>query len=294
MTRVLVAGATGYLGRYVVREFEGRGARVRALARDPGRLKTPGPALEPAVDALVDEVFVGDVTRPETLRGVCDGVDVVVSSVGLTRRDGGRSYEEVDHRGNANLLGLAAGAAVRKFVFVHVFNDERLQALDVVRAKRAFVDDLRGSGLNYAVVRPTGFFNDMAEFLYMARRGAVYQIGDGSARINPIHGADLARVCVDAAFGPQSDVPVGGPDTFTYRRIAELAFEALGAPPRIRHVPAWLVNGLASALRLVSRRYGTLAAGLTQVVQTDNVAPSFGTHYLADFFRELAPTLQKS
>src|SRR5262245_33007818 len=75
MNPVLVAGATGYLGRFVAREFKRRGAWVRVLARNPDRLNTPGPFLEPAVAGLVDDVFVGEVTRPETLRGLCDGID---------------------------------------------------------------------------------------------------------------------------------------------------------------------------------------------------------------------------
>ena len=73
MNRVLVAGATGYLGRFVAREFKERGDWVRVLARKPEKLKTAGPSLEPAIADLVDDVFVGEVTRPETLRGLCEG-----------------------------------------------------------------------------------------------------------------------------------------------------------------------------------------------------------------------------
>ena len=56
----------------------------------------------------------------------------------------------------------------------------------------------RKSGLDYAVIRPTGYFSDMSENLKMAKSGRVYLIGDGYHKINPIHGADLAKVCVDA------------------------------------------------------------------------------------------------
>jgi uncharacterized protein YbjT (DUF2867 family) len=83
--KVLVAGSTGYLGRFVVREFKRRGHWVHALARNPERLAEPGPFLAPAVRDQIDDLFVGEVTRPETLAGLCDGIDVVFSSVGLTR-----------------------------------------------------------------------------------------------------------------------------------------------------------------------------------------------------------------
>jgi uncharacterized protein YbjT (DUF2867 family) len=75
MTKVLIAGATGYLGRFVVQEFKRRGYWIRALARNPERLAEPGPFLSPAVQDQIDDLFVGEVTKPETLAGLCDGIE---------------------------------------------------------------------------------------------------------------------------------------------------------------------------------------------------------------------------
>ena len=69
--RILIAGATGYLGRRLVKEAHARGHVVRALVRTPERLAD-------AADS-VDEVFVGQATDPSTLDGLCDGVDVVIT-----------------------------------------------------------------------------------------------------------------------------------------------------------------------------------------------------------------------
>ena len=87
---------------------------------------------------------------------------------------------------------------------------------------------MKDSGIEYAIVCPNGFFNDMSEFLKMAKKGTVTLIGDGRRKINPIHGADLAKVCVDAVAGRETEIPVSGPVTYTYREIAELAFAVLG------------------------------------------------------------------
>ena len=65
--KVLVAGASGYLGRYAVKEFKERGYQVRALVRDPEKIKTPGAHGEPAVHDIIDEIVMGDVTAPESL-----------------------------------------------------------------------------------------------------------------------------------------------------------------------------------------------------------------------------------
>jgi uncharacterized protein YbjT (DUF2867 family) len=63
--RVLVAGATGYLGKFAVRAFKKRGYWVRALTRSEERLEQPGPFTAPGITADdVDDVFLGELTKP--------------------------------------------------------------------------------------------------------------------------------------------------------------------------------------------------------------------------------------
>jgi len=281
MKRVLVAGATGYLGRYVVRELKRQGFVVRALARDAAKL-----------DGLtddIDEIFIGEVTRPETLEGICDGIDGVISSVGITRQKDGLTYDDVDYRGNRNLLERALEAGVSKFVYVSVINAHKAKELKVIRAKERFVDELCDSGMNYAVIRPTGFFSDMMEFLDMARTGRIHIFGDGRNVMNPIHGADLAEVCVAALDGEQPVLNVGGPDVYSYRDIGELAFRALDRPPKLSFMPRVLVTISLFLARTFtsSRTYGPFEFMAT-VMTMDNVGDTVGRHHLPDAFEAAA------
>ena len=98
MNRVLVAGATGYLGRNVVKTLKGRGFWVRALGRSESRLDP--------IREFADEISIGEVTDPDSLEGVCDGIDIVFSSVGITQQEDGLSYQDVDYQGNRNLLTI--------------------------------------------------------------------------------------------------------------------------------------------------------------------------------------------
>lgn len=289
MDRVLVAGAIGYVGRFVAREFKNRDYWVRTLARDPEKLKAEGRCLEPAVFGLVDDVFVGQATKPETLQGLCDGIDVVFSSIGITRQKDKLSYMDVDYQANKNILDLALRASVRRFIFIYGFNaDSLLRHLDAMQARHRFIQDLKESGLEFTVVSPNGFFDDMSEFLDMAKHGTVFLIGDGTRKINPIHGADLAVVCVNAVTAQQQEIPVGGPVIYTYREIAELAFAVLGKAPRIRKIPVWAAHLAAMLIRPFNSKYSTLAAGLATITQHDFVAPQYGTHTLKSFYEELA------
>lgn len=286
--RVLVAGATGYLGRYVVEEFKKRGYWVRVLARSPEKLQTEGPYMEPAIDRLYDELFVGEITKPETLQGLCNGIDIVFSSIGITRQRDGVSLMDVDYQGNKNLLTAAIDSRVRKFVFVSVFKAD--QIADLARARELFAHDLKQSGLDYGIIRPTGYFSDMSEYLKMARSGRIFVLGSGQNKINPIHGRDLARVCVDSAEGTEGQIEqnVGGPITYTYDGIGATAFDVLKANKKIVHIPLWLVKFGVKLIRPFSSNGYQVARFFTTVMSRDFVAPKAGSYRLDRYFEELS------
>ena len=279
MKKILVAGATGYLGQFVVQASKAKGYWVRALGRSAAKLAP--------VEEYADELFIGEVTDPGSLAGICDGIDIVFSSVGITRQKDGLTYNDIDYQANRNLLTMAEASGVSKFMYVHVLNAEKLEHAAMVQAKQAFVDELQESTLDHTVICPTGFFSDMEEFLSMARSGRVYLFGDGSNRINPIHGADLAEVCADALESTESQIDVGGPEVFTYREIAELAFEVLDQRERITCIPKYLVSAIVGAMRWLTpaKVYGPVQF-MASVMTMDVVGELYGQRRLADHFRE--------
>ncbi|MCP5108214.1 MAG: SDR family oxidoreductase [bacterium] len=284
MKKVLVAGATGYLGRYVVKELKKQGYWVRALARNPEKLTD--------LKESVDDVFVGEVTKPETLDKVCDGIDFVISSVGITRQKDGLTFMDVDYRGNKNLLDSAVRKNITKFIYVSVLNGHLMKDLKMIQAKELFVDTLKESRLDYAVIRPTGFFSDMLEFLKMAKKGRVSLFGSGNNKINPIHGADLAEVCVNAVKNPGKEINVGGPNLYTYKEIAELAFTVLNKKVKISRVPIWVKNVTLFLVRMFtsSKTYGPVEFFMT-VLTMDVVGTAYGKEELNDFYKKwAAPT----
>ena len=287
--KVLVAGASGYLGRYVVKEFAERGYGVRALVRNRERLAGVGPNFEPDVSDLVEEVFIGDAIDKASLTGACKGVDIVFSCMGLTKPQHDITNEQVDHLGNLALLEDALANGVKKFIYISVFNSELMMDSDMVRVHELFVRDLRSSGIPYTVIRPTAYFNDMGMFFNFARKGHVFLFGDGSNRFNPIHGADLAKVCVDAAEDEDDkEFSVGGPDIFNYDETNLMAFEALGIKPNIIHVPMWVGDAALFFIGLVNKPLESIMSFALTVSRMDNIAPTFGTRHLRDFYQELA------
>ncbi len=279
MKRVLVAGATGYLGHYVVKAFKKQGYWVRALARSSDKLEN--------LRDYVDEAFIGAVTDPASLNGICQDIDIVFSSIGITKQKDNLTYMDVDYQGNKNLLEEAKKEGVSKFIYISVLNAEEMRNLKGIQAKLRFTEALKSSGLNYVVVYPNGFFSDMLEYLKMAKQGRGYVFGSGEYRINPIHGKDLADVCVNAADGEEKEINVGGPDVLTHNEILAIAFESLGKTVKISRIPIWLRNVILTTLRLITsvKTYGPLEFFMT-VLAMDMVAPTYGKHHLKDFFLE--------
>ena len=104
---VLIAGATGYLGKYAVQAFKQRGYYVRVLTRSEERLFEPGPFTAPALtNDDMDDVFVGEITDPSTLTNMLDGIDMVFSCVGISRQRDGLTFEQVDYQCNRNLIAI--------------------------------------------------------------------------------------------------------------------------------------------------------------------------------------------
>jgi len=281
MKKILVAGATGYLGRYLVKELKKQGHWVRALARKANNLDD--------LTKYIDEVFEAEVTKPETLNDICVGIDYVISSVGITSQKDGLTYMDVDYQGNKNLLDQSIKDNVSKFIYVSVINAHLMKDLKMVAAKERFVDELKDSGLDYSVIRPTGFFSDMLEFLNMAKKGRVSLFGDGENKINPIHGADLAEVCVDSLNKPDKEINVGGPETFTFRGIAELALRVLNKEPKLSKLPIWMIRLILPLMRTFtsSKTYGPLEF-MMSIMTMDVIGNSYGNERLEDFFRQIS------
>jgi len=279
MKQVLVAGSTGYLGRFIVQNLIAKNIRPVALTRSLGKLEE----FQPDID-----IFEAEVTNARSLINCCDGVDIVISSLGITRQQDGLSYMDVDYQANLNLLTEAKRSGVKKFIYVSALHGDKLKQLKIFEAKEKFVKELSESGLDYCVVRPTGFFSDMTEFYKMADNGRVYLFGRGEYQSNPIHGDDLAKVCIDAIANIEKEVLVGGPEVFTQIELANIAFDAVGNPAKITFIPNWIRICLLTLCKLFlnAKRYGPIEFFLTVLVM-DMKAPKFGIQTLSRYFQSL-------
>lgn len=308
--RVLVVGATGYIGRHVVRELVGRGHRVVCLVRR--RAGVGGRMDEAATEAALAgaELRFGDVTDPASLRSIGgddDPLDAVVSCL-ATRTGGVRDAWRIEHQANLDVLDVARRGGARHFVLLSAICVQRPR-LAFQFAKLAFEEALVASGIDYSIVRPTAFFKSLSGQVQAVQRGKRFVVfGDGElTACKPIAEADLARFVVDCLDDPtrrNAILPVGGPGApVTPRAQGELLFELCGRAPRFRHVPVRMMDAIVATLGALSRvipplrdkaefaRIGRYYATESMLVwdaaagrHDAEATPSFGDRTLREFY----------
>ena len=278
--KILLAGATGYLGRFITEKLVEKGYDVRVVVRNKDKINLKAQNLT---------ILEAQVTQPETLKNICENIDVVISTIGITRQKDGLTYMDVDFQANANLIDEAKRKGIKKFIYISVLNGEKLRHLKICEAKEKLGDYLKVSGMDYCIIRPNGFFSDMEDFLKMAKTGKVYLFGDGKLKLNPIHGKDLANEVVKAIGQDKKEINIGGPDLLSHNEIAELALKAYKKPIKVIHLPDWIRKLTLWSVRTFTslKTYGPIEFFMTTMVM-DMEAPQFGNHQLEVFFNDKA------
>lgn len=236
--KVVLAGAYGHLGSDILRSLVKAGHSV--IAAD---------AMERDLGLEGDITFRQiDVTNPSTLEGLCDGADIVITTVGLTKASSKVTNYDIDYHGNLNLLKEAQKAGVQRFIYISVVKADQkgTEKIPMVHAKYLMEQDLIHSGMPYMIYRPTGYFYDIVHvFKPMIEKGEVSLLGKKPVSANVIDTPDFADYIVSHLADGGKIVSIGGQETYTYEEIARMCFKAAGKEPVIKYAPEFLFDVLA-------------------------------------------------
>ncbi len=235
--KVVLCGAFGNLGTEILKHLIDAGHKV--VAAD---------LFDKEVEGYKGKYTsrVIDVTNTESLKGLCDGADVVITTVGLVRKSETLTNYDVDLQGNVNILEEAKAAGVKHFCYTSVIKADSDPKVGMLDAKHKFELALKDSGLTYVIFRPSGYFYDIAKvFMPMVEKGKVTLLGKKDYHCNVIHTPDLGDFIVKHMLDENKQYNLGGKETYTYKEIAEMFAKAAGKEVEIKRAPAFLFDLIA-------------------------------------------------
>jgi uncharacterized protein YbjT (DUF2867 family) len=281
--KVLVTGATGFVGPAVANAIVDAGHEVRVLERKPGAWKEAGIRCQEAVQ--------GDVTDLASLRQAAQAIEVVVHLVAI--RQGKREqFQRVMIGGTRNLIAAADEVGVRRFVLMSALGvtEQTKDLVPYYNAKWTMEQDLKRSALEHVIFRPSFIFGRdggiLPTFLKMAKLSPFTPImGRGEQRIQPIWLDDVGRYfaqSVDAPEAARRTFEIGGPDVVSWNELWERIRAILGIrrrptlhmPIGVMRVPAVVTERLPGNIPLTRDLLTMLEAG-DNVVSNDDAVEAF-------------------
>ncbi len=238
----LVTGATGGIGRRVVRLLRQQHKSVRAFVRLTSRYSE--------LEHRGSEIFIGDLRLEQDIQKASRGVEYIISAHGSAG-----DALTLDYRANIELIDQAKANGVQHFVFISVLGADRgYEDALVFKAKRAVERYLEGSGLNYTILRPAGLASNLLPLAERFRETGLYLlIGDSKNRTSIVSTDDLAKIVVDSVTleAVRNQVlPVGGAEIFMRADIPQIFGRIFNQEPVVINPPLFVVDGLRSGLGL--------------------------------------------
>ena len=304
--KVLVVGATGTLGRQIVRHAIDQGHQVRCLVRSQRKaafLKEWGA-----------ELVGGTLRDKSTIITALEGMDAVIDAA-TARATDSASIKQVDWDGKVNLIQAAKTAGVDRFIFFSILNAEKYPNVPLMEIKRCTEKFLAESGLKYTILRPCGFMQGLIGqyAIPMLDNQTVWITGESTA-IAYMDTQDIAKFAVRALEVPETvgqSYPVVGSKAWKAEEIIEVCERLSGKEGKIWRLPMGLLRFMRGISRCFQWTYNisdrlafaeVLASGqaldapMEEVYQVFGLDPSQTTtleSYLQEYFSRILKKLKE-
>jgi len=235
-TSMLVIGATGTLGRQVVRRALDEGYDVRCLVR---------PRQNPA-DFLRDwgaTTVSADLTKPETLPPAFVGVHTVIDA--STARPEEDSYA-IDWEAKCATIQTAAAMGISRYVFYSIDQCDKHREVPLMNMKYAVEEYLKVSGMDYTVLRLCGFMQPLiAGYAVPVLEEQPLWGTDDDTRTAYLDTQDVAKMTLAAVRRDEAAnkiMTLAGPKSYSVREVIALCEKLGGAEAKVSNVPVGLLK----------------------------------------------------
>ncbi|HUK58333.1 MAG TPA: complex I NDUFA9 subunit family protein [Stellaceae bacterium] len=250
--RVTILGASGFLGRYMVKHLAEAGAVIAAVGRHASRAGYLRPMGDVGQVAAVD----ADVLDDRALEAVIAGAEIVVNAVGILYERGAQTFDALHARLPVRIAAAAQRAGVKRILHVSALGADAQSPCHYARSKAAGEADLRAAFPATTVFRPSlvfgpedDFFNRFAAYARVAP--ALPLVGGGATRFQPVYVADIGAATV-AALAREDAVgrtyELAGPKPYSFRELMELILRETGRNCSLVSIPFGLASFEAAFL----------------------------------------------
>lgn len=279
---VTVFGASGFIGRHLIRRLAKTGAVIRVPTRDPVSSKL----LRPMGDVGQIVPMRVDLRDAASVAAAVDGADSVVNLVGILAEWGGQRFVPLQAEAPGLMARAAAVSETARFVQVSAIGADTASAALYARTKAAGEEAARAAMPQTVVLRPSIVFGPEDQFFNrfaaMAQLAPVIPLVGAETHFQPVYVGDVADAIMAALTNSATagkTYELGGPRVYTLRQLIELMLVTIGRERKIIDLPAEPALLLAT---LLERLPGTpLTRDQVKLLQHDNVVAD-GTLTLAD------------
>lgn len=270
---ILITGATGYIGRHLVRRLTEQGAQVRCLVRDTNRAARLLPGAQV-------ELVQGDTTQAQTLTRAVSGVETIVHAAFITadhKETPGQSYAATNVQGTTSLVRAAEEAGVARLIEMSGLGTRPDTPGSYMQGRYLAEQAVRTSRLAWTLIQPSVLFGPDAPFFkglcgLIRTCPVVPLIGGGRVLFQPIHVEDVVSVVLHVLATPRDGqtFPIGGPACYSFAQIVAALVHAMQRRRLMLPVPLPLVGMGAAVLEAVLPRPPLTGAALA-LFSSDNV-----------------------
>lgn len=270
--RVLVTGATGFVGRHVTTALLKDGNSVKCLVRDPG-----GDAAH-SLKELGAGCVPGDVMDAASLNAAAVETDAIIHLVGIIYESPGATFAQVHGQGTRNALAAGAAAGVSRFIYMSALGAGPDAVSAYLQSKWDCEEAVRQSGLPGTIFRPSIIYGAGGEFIHMLISQVkimplVPIVGNGRYRLQPVTATDVAGAITASLTRPAAagkTYELGGPDPLMYSEMVDILIQVMNKWRLKLYLPLSLMRLVAFTMEK-TRRQPMITRDQLKMLVVDNV-----------------------
>ncbi len=226
--RVLLTGATGFVGGYVLKKLVCSGYVPVCVVRDPDTLAARAESLAGAEIVSIK----GDLSSIPALNRAAEQSDHAIHLVGIIMERGGNTFSRVHYEGTKNIVKACQDASVKRFIHMSALGTREDAVSKYHQSKYMAEQCVKKCGLQWTIFRPSLIHGPDGEFMELMKTFACSLLppfmpyfGSGENRVQPVDVRDVAECCVKALSNPNTIhriYELGGPRSYTWKELYQL------------------------------------------------------------------------